>query len=94
MAGAGTAPYQASWTANSRLSPSHSSLAFEARAAVNPTQPFPHHWDQLCIPTTSKSDWGAPQGLELPGDVPVHWQMPMELNPTPVEELEPPCVPR
>lgn len=28
------------------------------------------------------------------GDMPIYWQMPTELNPTQMEELEPPCVPR
>lgn len=41
MAGGGTAPYQASWTANSRLSPSHSSLAFQGQSSRQPHPALP-----------------------------------------------------
>lgn len=45
-----------------------------ARAAFyHHTQPLSsYHWNHLCIPSTSKSDCRVPQGLESPGDRPVH----------------------
>lgn len=69
MAGGGTAPYQAPRTANSRLSPSHSSLAFQGQSSRTPHPALPSALGSIVHPIHFQIGLGAPQGLEPPGDM-------------------------